>query len=80
MNGKVAVVTGRSSGIGLATSKLLTSKGAGATLDEDGGGPPFLPDTQEYAAGKILEAIETGAAEVFAHDWMKNAGKTQPSG
>jgi len=49
-------------------------------LDEDGGGPPFLPDTQEYAAGKILEAIETGAAEVFAHDWMKNAGKTQPSG
>lgn len=29
------------------------------------------PDPPEYVAGKILEAIETGEAEVLAHDWMK---------
>lgn len=33
--------------------------------------PP--PDPPEHIAGKILEAIETGAAEVYAHDWMKNS-------
>ncbi len=32
--------------------------------------PP--PDTAEYVAQKILEGIETGEAEIFAHDWMKN--------
>jgi len=32
---------------------------------------PFKPDTAEYVAGKILEGIESGDAEVFAHDWMK---------
>ena len=31
-------------------------------------------DSAEYIAEKILEAIETGNAEVFAHDWM---GKTR---
>lgn len=30
--------------------------------------PP--PDTAEHVAQRILEAIESGAAEVFAHDWM----------
>ncbi len=34
--------------------------------------PP--PDPPEHVAGKILEAIETGAAEVHAHDWMKRSG------
>ena len=29
------------------------------------------PDTAEYVAEKILEAIESGAAEIFVHDWMK---------
>ncbi len=28
-------------------------------------------DTAEYVAQKILEGIETGDAEIFAHDWMK---------
>jgi len=28
------------------------------------------PDTAEYIAQKILEAIESGDPEVFAHDWM----------
>jgi len=41
--------------------------------EPDGGGR-FPPDTADYVAYKILEAIETGEAEVFAHDWMKNLG------
>lgn len=32
---------------------------------------PFPPDSAEYAAQKILEGIESGEAEIFAHDWMK---------
>jgi short-subunit dehydrogenase len=31
--------------------------------------PP--PDSAEFVAEKILEAIETGKEEVFAHDWME---------
>jgi len=36
---------------------------------EETGRPPL--DTAEYVAQKILEGIETGEAEIFAHDWMK---------
>ncbi len=36
---------------------------------------PHPADTPEHVAGKILEAIESGAAETFAHDWMKGLGK-----
>jgi short-subunit dehydrogenase len=32
---------------------------------------PFKPDTAEYVAEKILEGLETGEAEIFAHDWLK---------
>jgi short-subunit dehydrogenase len=32
---------------------------------------PFPSDTAEYAAQKILEGIESGEAEIFAHDWIK---------
>lgn len=28
-------------------------------------------DSAEYAAQKIVDAIESGGAEVYAHDWMK---------
>mgnify|MGYP006266908805 CR=1 FL=1 len=38
---------------------------------QEGGGPPSPPDTAEYVAQKILRGIETGEAEIFAHDWMK---------
>ncbi|MGE5042337.1 MAG: SDR family NAD(P)-dependent oxidoreductase [Candidatus Levyibacteriota bacterium] len=38
----------------------------------DGSGEPHPADSAEYVAEKILEAVETGAAEVYAHDWMKN--------
>lgn len=34
-------------------------------------GPP--PDTAEFVAGKILETVETGEAEVLAHDWMRDS-------
>jgi short-subunit dehydrogenase len=34
-------------------------------------GPGRSPDTAEYVAQKILEGIESGEAEIFAHDWMK---------
>jgi hypothetical protein len=29
------------------------------------------PHTAEYAAEKIVEGLERGEAEIFAHDWMK---------
>jgi short-subunit dehydrogenase len=32
---------------------------------------PFPPDTADYAAHKIVEGIESGEAEIFAHDWLK---------
>ncbi len=34
-------------------------------------GAPFEPDTAEFVAKKIVEGIESGEAEIFAHDWMK---------
>jgi short-subunit dehydrogenase len=30
-------------------------------------------DPPEHVARKILEAVKTGAAEIYAHDWVKNA-------
>lgn len=38
---------------------------------ESGGSAPFPADTAEHVAQKILEAIDRGEAEIFAHDWMK---------
>lgn len=43
----------------------------GVGPNEEGGGPPFPPDTAEYVAEKILEGIESEQAEIFMHDWMK---------
>ena len=40
--------------------------------DDEGDLPPA--DPPEHVAAKILEAIETGVPEVYAHDWMKNVG------
>jgi short-subunit dehydrogenase len=48
-----------------------TIKDAVPQEGEQEGGPPFPPDTAEYAAQKILEGIRNGEAEIFAHDWMK---------
>lgn len=43
------------------------------------GDPPFPADSAEYVAGKIMETIQTGIAEMVAHDWMKNMGKPRDS-
>jgi short-subunit dehydrogenase len=45
---------------------------------EQDGGPPFPADTAEYVAQKILEGIESGEAEIFAHDWMKKRADANP--
>ena len=45
---------------------------------EQNGGPPFPPDTAEYVAQKILEGIQSGEAEIFAHDWMKGRADANP--
>jgi short-subunit dehydrogenase len=44
---------------------------------EEGVSGPSPADTAEYAAQKILEAIESGDAEIFAHDWMKKMAKRE---
>ena len=44
--------------------------------EEESGGLPFKPDTAEYVAEKILEGIDSGAAEIFVHEWMNPARKS----
>jgi short-subunit dehydrogenase len=44
---------------------------------EEGGGSPFPADTAEYVAQKIVQGIETGEAEIFVHDWMKNLSRRE---
>jgi short-subunit dehydrogenase len=36
---------------------------------------PFPPDSADYAAQKIIEGIESGEAEIFAHDWLKQRAR-----
>jgi short-subunit dehydrogenase len=45
------------------------------------GGAPYQADSAEHVAGKIVDGIRSGEAEVFAHDWMKKlaAGGSRPS-
>lgn len=38
-------------------------------------GPPFPADKAEYVAERILEGMESGEAEIFAHDWMRRMTK-----
>lgn len=41
-------------------------------VSEEGSGEiPQKADSAEFVAEKILEAITTGEAEIFVHDWMK---------
>jgi short-subunit dehydrogenase len=54
-----------------------TIKAPGTERDE-GEGPPFPPDSADYVAQRILEGIETGEAEIFAHDWMKKRANANP--
>jgi NAD(P)-dependent dehydrogenase (short-subunit alcohol dehydrogenase family) len=45
----------------------------GDFVPSEGEADPNLPppDSAEYVAERILEVIETGQAEQYAHDWMK---------
>jgi short-subunit dehydrogenase len=45
---------------------------------EQEGSIPFPADTAEYVAQRILEGIENGEAEIFAHDWMKRRTNANP--
>jgi short-subunit dehydrogenase len=45
--------------------------------EQEGSGGRLPPDKAEYVAQKILEGIESGEAEIFAHDWMKKIGGGQ---
>lgn len=39
---------------------------------------PFPPDTADYAAQYLLKGIESGEAEIYAHEWMKKRYGTNP--
>ncbi len=39
---------------------------------------PFPPDSADFVAQKIVEGIESGEAEIFAHDWIKNRARGNP--
>ena len=39
---------------------------------------PFPPDSADFVAQKIVEGIESGEAEIFAHDWIKNRTRGTP--
>ena len=55
-----------------------TIKDAISEGEEQEGSVPFPVDTAEYVAQKILEGIESGEAEIFAHDWMKKRADATP--
>jgi short-subunit dehydrogenase len=57
-----------------------TIKDAVPEAEWQGGGPPFPADTADYVAQKILEGIESGEAEIFAHDWMKKGADASAQG
>ena len=46
-----------------------TIKASGDNREQGSG--PSPGDTADYVAQKILDGIESGEAEIFAHDWMK---------
>ena len=51
-----------------STGLTGTEEGAGEAPE----GLPHPPDSAEYVALKIIEGIESGEAEVFAHDGMRH--------
>jgi short-subunit dehydrogenase len=55
-----------------------TIKDPSLPQEEFEGSLPFPPDTAEYVAQKILEGLESGDAEIFPHDWMKNIPTGNP--
>jgi short-subunit dehydrogenase len=53
------------------TIKDIEPIGADDDDKEQASSRRFPPDSAEYVAQKILEGIESGAPEIFAHDWMR---------
>jgi hypothetical protein len=52
--------------------KNTIKEGKGLEWPEEGGSSEIPPaDSAEYVAQKIVAGVETGAAEIYAHDWMK---------
>ena len=60
--------------ITLTNFEKSTIKEPAGDSREQAGSAPFHADTAEYVAEKVLEGIESGEAEIFAHDWMKKMG------
>jgi short-subunit dehydrogenase len=57
--------------ITLTNFEKNTIKAASIDEEQDVSGP-FPADSAEYMAKKILQGIESGEAEIFAHEWMIN--------
>ncbi|CAK7231957.1 hypothetical protein SCUCBS95973_008099 [Sporothrix curviconia] len=77
MEGKVIVITGAASGMGLETAKLLASKGAKVSL----------ADVQETALGKVVKEITDAGGKAMGRvvdvrnrqqveDWIKATAET----
>jgi short-subunit dehydrogenase len=64
--------------ITLTNFEKNTIRGVPVSESEQEATGPFPPDTAEYTAEKILEGIESGEAEIFAHDWMKRGANANP--
>jgi len=54
-----------------ATNFEKNTMQSGPPMEWEGGGDMPKIDPPKLIAEKILEAIEKGQAEIFAHDWMK---------
>lgn len=48
-----------------------TIRAVPVTEDNEEPAGMYPPDTAEFVAGKIAEAILSGEAEIFSHDWMR---------
>lgn len=54
-----------------ATNFEKNTMRSGPTMEWEGGGAMPKIDSREFIAEKIVEAIESGKPEIFAHEWMK---------
>ncbi len=68
VDGKVVIVTGAASGIGLATSKRLLADGATVVGTDLGGGPGALGDGWTYVPTDVTDEAAVGALVAVAVD------------
>jgi len=55
-----------------------TIKDPSLPQEEFEGTLPFPADTADYMAQRIVEGVESGEPEIFAHDWMKKTATRNP--